>query len=70
MRLIVLFPCLRIFVVKTFAIPMLVVLQTALQHLFFKVKKITFQSLDPFAASSQDLCKGKLFTFIRYPPAV
>jgi hypothetical protein len=57
-------------VVKTFAIPILVVLQTALQHLFFKVKKFTFQSLDPFAAASQDLCKGKLFTFIRYPPAV
>jgi hypothetical protein len=42
------------FVVKTFAIPMLVVLQTAFATLvFLKVKRITFQSLDPFAALIQ-----------------
>jgi hypothetical protein len=44
----------KFFVVKTFAIPMLVMLQTAFATLvFFKVKKITFQSLDPFAALIQ-----------------
>jgi hypothetical protein len=55
MRLIVSFPCLRIFVIKLFAIPMLEVLHPALQHMFLRLKKHYVMNVRPFEVSSQGL---------------